>query len=37
MSGLIKQDSTRYRHATMEALALAAWLKRFAEALAPED
>jgi len=36
ISGLVKQDSTRYRHATMEALALVAWLKRFAEALAPD-
>lgn len=36
MSGLVKQNSTQYRHATMEALALTAWLKRFAEALAPD-
>jgi len=34
---LISNDSTNYRHATMEALALMKWLKRFAEALAPED
>lgn len=36
LDGLAQEDSTAYRHATMEALALATWLKRFAEALAPE-
>lgn len=36
MQGLIQEKSPTYRHATMEALALAGWLKRFAEALAPE-
>lgn len=37
LDGLVKKDSTVYRHATIEALALATWLKRFAEALAPKD
>lgn len=30
-------DSRVYLHATQEALALAIWLRRFAEALLPED
>jgi len=30
-------DSQTYLHATQEALELAVWLKRFAEALLPED
>lgn len=37
IKGLVEQDSTRYRHISIETLALATWLKRFAEALAPED
>jgi CRISPR-associated protein Cmr5 len=34
---IVKNDSLRYRHATQEALALAVWLRRFAEALLPEE
>jgi len=37
IEGLIAVDSTRYRHVTLEVLAISGWLKRFAEALAPEE
>ena len=37
IGGLIAVDSTRYRHVTLEVLGISGWLKRFAEALAPED
>jgi CRISPR-associated protein Cmr5 len=36
MRALTEQDSDRYRLVTMESLAIASWLKRFAEALAPD-
>lgn len=34
---VIKEGSTKYRQATLEALAFLNWIKRFAEAELPED
>ena len=34
---VVKEGSTKYRQATLEALAFLNWIKRFAEAVLPED